>query len=87
MTKQTIEIDVPEGWEIEKAQACLYDDEIPYIKVSWGRKPPRRRVFVCVSEEPRNSKDGEWIEDIDGDLRLTKGDGYGKYKIFKEITE
>lgn len=56
--------------------------------LSETKKPPRRRIFVCISEEPRYAADGELIENDYGSI-VTHNVWYAgkKYKIFKEVTE
>lgn len=84
MTKQTIEIDVPEGMEIGAIE--LYEGS--GLEIFFKKKPPRRRVFECISEEPGYPKNGDWYESLDKAL-ISYSDRpvNGKYKIFKEVTE
>lgn len=87
MTKQTI--DVPEGYEAISEGTFKITPHGPFLTVALKKKPPRRRVFECVSEEPRVPVIGEWIEGENENSLLKCGhaDIKSKYKIFKEVTE
>lgn len=102
--KQFIEIeaDIPEGWkavaykrpisgewflntmgEAEQANILFVSSRIILEKIK-----PRRRVFECVSETPREPTLGEFYEGSDGDLFYCEmASGYRAGKIWKEVFE
>lgn len=90
MVKKTIEIDVPEGKEVLEVHSICIGRETGYdieVGVKLKKTLPRRRVFECVSEEPRSPKVGDWIEDTDGHLYPCFYSVVSKYKIFREVEE
>ena len=50
---------------------------------------PRTKTFVCVSEDPRRGRRGEFYEDpLNGSLWRFDGEpSAAKYKIWKEVEE
>lgn len=90
MTKQTIEIDVPEGYEVDERYIKFNTGCYPAnMYIGLKKKPPRRRIFECVSEEPRHVQKGDWFETSFGDILIWKLDAQTpeKFKIFKEVTD
>lgn len=100
--KVTIDINVPSGYEfvrygLPKAgetflsrNGYIFTANVDYTDISHfiiKNLKPRRRVFECVSEEPREVRKDEIYQDHDGDLITYKfrGGTIGKYKIWKEV--
>lgn len=87
--KQKIEIDVPDGYEVErviKSEETLSTKA--FTKIIWQKKKPRRRVFEETGEY-RQVGFREIYEAKTGDLRkwclaIHSDD---EYPIFKEIIE
>ena len=104
----TITIEIPDGYDfvrydfVQKGESYCNGLQKPWIW-EWEepssfrhyivkKRPPRTRLFMCISEEPRVAERGEYIEGNAGDdlmiqhlvapniLYYTN-----KYKIFKEV--
>jgi len=86
MTKQTIEVDVPNGYEISKIE---YFSDSQYIKVRIKEKIQPRRIVLEETNEVRRICFGEWYESQDGKLMRWPYGGKtdGKHKVWREVKE
>lgn len=97
-----VDVNVPEGWRLVRyglpKEGEYYLDQGLPVKAHFnftGQKlfiiekiKPRRRVFECVSEEPRLPKKGDLYENDDGHLSSAYYDFTSdKYTIWKEVTD
>jgi hypothetical protein len=48
---------------------------------------PRRRIFECVSEEPRVATNGEWFGDTEALALCTWSHTTARHKIWKEVID
>jgi len=86
MTKQTIEVDVPNGYEISKIE---YFSDSQYIKVRIKEKIQPRRIVLEETNEERRICFGEWYESQEGKLMRWPYGGKtdGKHKVWREVKE
>ena len=96
MAKQTIEIEVPDGYEIDQKEnncrSLKYSvNDVIYLgaqlMIQFKKKKPKRRAFEETGEF-RSPRRDEYVETSDG--LIVSGEfihNMANYKILKEITE
>ena len=87
MTKQTIEVDVPNGYEISKIE---YFSDSQYIKVRIKEKIHPRRIVLEDTGEERSISYGDWYEDDEGNVHKYLNKSFGSrrtYKTWREVKE
>ena len=87
MTKQMIEVDVPNGYEISKIE---YFSDSQYIKVRIKEKIHPRRIVLEDTGEERSISYGDWYEDDEGNVHKYLNKSFGSrrtYKTWREVKE
>lgn len=85
MTTQTIEVDVPNGYEISKIE---YFSDSQYIKVRIKEKIQPRRIVLESTTESRKAKFGDWIYN-NGAIEQWRSEkeSQSTYQIWREVKE
>ena len=100
MTKQTIEVEVPEGWRVKEYRmpnkgdyfwhqnrVCVASSSFIDQRLIIEKIQPRRVVLEETDEE-RSVSYGEWIEYEDGLIGQWPDEKYGSnisYKVWREV--
>tara|TARA_R110000772_G_scaffold4573_6_gene16376 strand:+ start:2052 stop:2360 length:309 start_codon:yes stop_codon:yes gene_type:complete len=67
-------------------EICM-DDNYEYFRLIVEKIEPRKKTFVCISEEPRVAVKGEYYENGGMLNAMPTGSSCEKYKIWKEVKE
>ena len=85
--KQEIEIEVPDGMEIDKNTSHLINENIYMIRLQ--KKKPHRIILEEIGE-PRQAHKGDWWQSRDGKSYYYNDSSClteYKYKIYREVKE